>query len=266
MRKAATEDSNGVRRSVSNDLADGSRAGGIQVIARAADILRALKDPNRGMSLGQIAERVGLPRSTVQRIINALIAEGLVMMSSPSSGYRLGPEIQSLAKAGLIDAAEVLRPILSRAARTTGETVDLAVMRNGAMIFIDQIAGSHRLRAVSAVGEVFPMATTANGKAALSLCDEAMARSILARELKGDATAVESALAELAAVRQRGYAVDHDEHTEGISAIGSAVRDATGVVYAVSIPVPTQRFEQTLEELTGALAIAMADIRKVGFS
>lgn len=251
---------------MSNELGGSARTGGIQVIARAADILRALKDPDRGLSLGQIAERVGLPRSTVQRIINALVREGLVMMSSPSTGYRLGPEIQSLAKAGLIDAAEMLRPIISRAARTTGETVDLAVMRNGAMIFVDQIAGSHRLRAVSAVGEVFPMATTANGKAALSICDTATARSILARELNGDPAAVEAKLSELAVARERGYAIDHDEHTAGISAIGSAVRDATGVIYAVSIPVPTQRFDRSLDELTEALATAVTDIRKVGFA
>lgn len=249
---------------MTNDLTETTRATGVQVIARAAEVLRSLKDQNCGMSLGQIAERAGLPRSTVQRIVNALIAEGLVMMSS--SGYRLGPEIQSLAKAGLIDAAELLRPILARAARSTGETVDLAVMRNGAMIFIDQLAGSHRLRAVSAVGEVFPMAITANGKAALALCDDATVRSVLTTEFKGASARIASVTAELVEARARGYAMDVDQHTNGISAIGAAIKDATGVIYALSIPVPSQRFEPMLDILTAALEIAVADIRKLGFT
>lgn len=56
---------------------------GVQVIARAAAILRSLKNESDGLSLGQIAERVGLPRSTVQRIVGALHAESLVIAAAP---------------------------------------------------------------------------------------------------------------------------------------------------------------------------------------
>jgi len=236
------------------------------VIARAADVLRALKHENTGMSLGQIADRVELPRSTVQRIVNALIDEGLVMMSSPASGYRLGPEIQSLAKAGQIDAAEILHPVLARTSRATGETVDLAVMRNGAMIFVDQAAGSHRLRTVSAVGEVFPMGTTANGKAALALGSDDTARGVLLREFAGDEAKVARVMAQVERIRAGEFALDHDEHTEGISAIGTAFRDPTGLIYAVSIPVPSARFAAGLPTLEAQLAKLLQDIRKVGFS
>ena len=93
---------------------------GVQVIARAADILRVLKHDNEGLSLGQIAERVSLPRSTVQRIINALLAERLVMAATAEGGLRLGPEIQALAAAGRINVAELIHPILSDLARQTG--------------------------------------------------------------------------------------------------------------------------------------------------
>ncbi len=71
----------------------------IQVIARAAAILRALENEADGLSLGQIAQRVKLARSTVQRIVAALAAEKLLMAASPTGRVRLGPTILRLAAA-----------------------------------------------------------------------------------------------------------------------------------------------------------------------
>ena len=62
----------------------------VQVIARAATILRALEEENAGLSLGQIAQRVNLARSTVQRIVAALETEKLVIAASPNGRVRLG--------------------------------------------------------------------------------------------------------------------------------------------------------------------------------
>ena len=163
-----------------------NKTGGVQVISRAAEILRALKEDDRGMSLGAIAERVGLPRSTVQRLVNALITEGLVVASSAEGGLRLGPEIQSLAAASRVAIGDLIRPILEELSQKTGETVDLSVFRDDQMLFVDQVVGTHRLRAVSAVGEVFPMTTTANGKATLSLLDDEFVDAIATRELKAE--------------------------------------------------------------------------------
>src|SRR5262245_13661452 len=69
----------------------------IQVIARAGAILRALENEASGLSLGQIAQRVALARSTVQRIVAALAAEKLVIAASPLGRVRLGPVILRLA-------------------------------------------------------------------------------------------------------------------------------------------------------------------------
>ena len=63
----------------------------------------------------------------------------------------------------------------------TQETVDLAVLRGDALVFIDQIAGTQRLRAVSSIGEAFPLTSTANGKACLALLDGARAQGLGAR-------------------------------------------------------------------------------------
>lgn len=234
---------------------------GVQVIARAAAILRCLKNENAGLSLGQIAQRVGLPRSTVQRIVGALQAENLVIAASPDRGIRLGPEIASLAQAGRIDTAEIFRPYLIDLSRETGETVDLAVMRGRRLIFVDQIPGSHRLRTVSFVGESFPLTNTANGKACLALLEDGDVVALLKPEFGAKADEVLAGLlAELAEIRTTGIAFDLDEHTLGVSAVGGALADVNGDIYAVSIPTPTTRFVRERDKITAALKETMVTL------
>lgn len=236
---------------------------GIQVIARAAAILRALSVEYEGLSLSQIAVRVDLPRSTVQRIIQALVTERLVVQASPSSGFRLGPAIHALASAGRIEIVDIVRPHIVALSRETGETVDLAEFRRGAMVFVDQIIGTHRLRTAATVGEIFPLTTTANGKASLALLDDDSIIALASRELAAEAEAVGTFLREINTVRQLGYAYDLDEHTEGISAVGAAFRGASAQIYAVSIPLPSPRFLASQETLAGKLRTAVNGIKQL---
>jgi len=151
----------------------------VQVIARAAAILRALEHEATGLSLGQIAQRVGLARSTVQRIVGALEAEKFLIAASPNGRVRLGPTILRLAASARTDFVAVARPFLVQLSNELKETVDLATIKKDHLVFIDQVTGSQRLRAVSAVGETFPLHCTANGKAYLAeLDDAAIARLI----------------------------------------------------------------------------------------
>ncbi len=227
-------------------------ASGIQVINRAAEILRQLKRDNSGQSLGAIAVETGLPRSTVQRIVGALIAEDFVATSGKNGDLRLGPEIQSLAAAGRIDVVDALRPALARLSALTGETVDLAIFRDDRMTFVDQIAGRQRLRAVSVPGEDFPLTNTANGKAALSLIDDQRIAEICRNE--APKLKITAFLAEISRIRESGLAFDLDEHTEGISAAGVAFEARANEIYAVSIPAPTDRFNRQRREIEKALA------------
>ena len=148
----------------------------IQVIARAAAILRALEDETSGLSLGQIAQRVNLARSTVQRIVAALQTEKLVIAASPTGRVRLGPTIRRLAGFGAlrlrVDRAAVPSRAVARAERD-GRPCD---RQQDHLVFIDQVIGPQRLRTVSAVGEMFPLYCTANGKAYLAgLADDEVA-------------------------------------------------------------------------------------------
>lgn len=248
---------------VEHEAAD--RNGGIQVIARAAAILRALKTSRSGLSLAQIAERVALPRSTVQRIVNALQDERLVIASSTGVGFRLGPELHALAEAAHYNVADALRPLLQSLAAQTGETVDLAVLRGGQMIFIDQVAGTQRLRAVSSVGDAFPLTDTANGKACLALMEDGEVKRLAQAELgsKASAAFLKRLMAEISTIRECGHALDLDEHTAGISAVGIAFRDVRGDCHAISIPAPSGRFTANRASLIAALMRAKAQIPEI---
>lgn len=248
-----------------NDSDKSAARNGIQVIARAAAVLRTLKEAPSGMSLGQIAERVELPRSTVQRIVQALQEERLVITTGTAGGVRLGPELHALAGAAHYNIVDQLRPFLQEVMEETGETVDLSVLRGGRMIFLDQVQGTHRLRAVSSVGEVFPVTPTANGRACLALMSEAEARKMAENEwdrlgMQPDWPLLAKALTK---ARAHGLAEDHDDHTEGISALGFAFADSAGDLHAVSVPVPSPRFEQQKAGVTKALLRLRADLPRL---
>ena len=231
---------------------------GVQVIARAAAVLRLLGKETQGLSLGQIASLVDLPRSTVQRIVGALAEEGFISNSGGNGHIRLGPEIQKLGLALTSSPIDRLRPVIQRLAKDTGETVDLAVLRDDRMLFVDQIEGRHRLRTVSSIGETFPLCTTANGKAALACLSEVEATALILNEIQstGAESNLPEFLAEIASIRAGALAVDENEHTDGISALGLGLLDKSGEVFALSIPVPSSRYERVKDTLVAALTSA----------
>jgi DNA-binding IclR family transcriptional regulator len=227
---------------------------GIQVIARAADILRALRPAPGGLSQAEVAEQVGLARSTIHRLLNALEDEGLVESGGTRGRYRLGPEIGRLADIARRGVISGIHPLLEELSRELNETADLSVLDRDRATFMDQIVTPHRLLAVSSVGESFPLHCTANGKAFLA----DMPPQDLARTLAGRLVALTprtitdpAALArELERVREEGIAYDREEHAQGICAVGILLR---GLAVAVSVPLPAQRFYGRETELRDAL-------------
>jgi DNA-binding IclR family transcriptional regulator len=218
----------------------------IQVIARAANVLRALEGESDGLSLAQIAQRVGLARSTVQRIVEALSEEHFLIAASLTTGVRLGPALIRLAASAHVEFDQITRPLLAELSQKVGETVDLSVLKGTVAVFTDQVQGVHRLRAVSAVGETFPLHCSANGKALLSVLDDQkldrLLRGPLPRLTANTIVQRAELVKTIEAVRRSGVAYDFEEHTEGICAVGTAFLDPIGRAVAISIPVPTTRF------------------------
>jgi len=234
-----------------------SAGSGIQVIARAASILRALEARPAGLSLAEIAREVGLARSTVQRIVGALAAEDFVAEAQPGRGARVGPGLARIAASLGSSSVELVRPHLRALSEEVGETVDLSVLSGGSAVFVDQIPGRHRLIALSAVGERFPLHCTANGKAMLACFAQQdtaalIDKSVIAHPSHRLADRAKL-LKEIEAVRRRHLAHDLGEHDVGISALGVATLDCFGRPIAVSIPVPTLRFAKRRDQLAKAL-------------
>jgi DNA-binding IclR family transcriptional regulator len=236
----------------------------IRVIARAAVILRSLEDESDGLSLAQIAQRVGLARSTVQRIVDALLEEHLLTAASPTSGVRLGPALVRLAASASISFDQVTRPVMMELSQSIGETVDFSVLKGRAAVFTDQVQGRHRLRTVSAVGESFPLYCTANGKAILSVLSDERVNQLIAQPMPrltpNTITKRADLIKAIEACRRSGVAVDDEEHTEGISALGTGFIDPLGRAVGLSIPVPTARFKRLRNGLTTKLLAARAQI------
>ena len=240
-------------------------ASGIQVIARAADILRAVESAPSGLSLGQIARQTGLPRSSVQRIVNALASEHFVTPAGRSGGIKIGAGLQRFAASNQPEPARRIGHLLRDLGKSVGETVDLATLSGGSAVFIDQVQGSHRLVALSAVGERFPLHCTANGKAILSLHPKEEAEVLIGRSLAEHPAHKlrnrRALLRELEDARATRLSHDFEEHGQGIFAIGTAFRGADGTPLAVSIPVPAQRFAEQREYLAERLLAFRGQVR-----
>ena len=243
---------------------------GVQVIARAADVLRALEGNVQGLSLGQLAKQLNLPKSTVQRIVAALDSENFVIAATPQAGVRLGPALVRIARSVRCGLVDIARPCLEELAQRTGETVDLALLKGTEAVFIDHIEGPHRLRAVSAIGVSFPLHCSANGKAMLSaLSDPALAkmkkRIHLTRFTPNSPGSWKQLQEEIEQIRKTAIAYDLEEHTLGISAVGTPIIGPEGEVAAISVPTPSVRFKDAMAHLETALKDCRAKlIERIG--
>ena len=249
-----------------NEAAGTKRREGVQVIARAAEVLRRLAAEPHGLTLIELAARVGLPRSTTHRIVGALSQEGFVR-AAPSGRLRIGPALIGLAVSSRRDVRHEAGPYLERLSHDLGETVDLAVLDGGEVLFIDQYPSRRTLRIVAEIGARFPLHSTANGKALLAALPpdevEALLPKRLVKETENTVTDRGAFLAEVEAIRRTGVAYDHEEHSPGISAVGVAIRDAVGALAAVTVVVPATRFHDNEKKLTVALVRTRDEIQAV---
>ena len=231
---------------------------GVQVIARAAAILRVLENQPDGLSLGAIAKALGLARSTVQRIVYALDEERFVIAASPTGRVRLGPGLVSLGSAAKADIDRVILPYMKQLSDEVEETVDLSVLDGSSMIFIDQIiTEKQRLMAVSAVGQPFPIHSCANGKAVLAAMSDDDISKLLTFPLERSTskTLIEKneIQKDIKKIRQTGFAFDLEEHHQGLCAVGACISGPYGQNLALSIPVPSVRFYGNEEKLAETL-------------
>ena len=169
------------------------RRDGVQVLSRAALLLRELSTAPEGLTPIALADRVGLPRSTCYRIVGALCQEGLMRLA-PSGKLHIGAGLIGIAAAGRRELRHEAAPHLKRLSLELHETVELVVLDGDEALFTDQYVPQRSLRVVAEVGDRFPLHCTACGKALLAELPRAEAeRLIPTRSRRSPATPTSTA-------------------------------------------------------------------------
>lgn len=229
-----------------------SRQQGTQAIRRALGLLKAFTDERPEWRLAELAEAVGLHRSTVYRALVALCDEGLLERVPTRDAYRLGPELIVLGTRTLRtnDLLSVSRGDLVALARLVDETVTLEIAVGEEVLILDEASGPGMLGTHVDVGTRWPLHATSTGKALLAAWTARLPEGSPAWPLPPALPALtpytitsEKALRrELAAVRDRGYAVAIEELQVGYVAVGAVVwNHARQAVAALGVGGPTSR-------------------------
>ena len=257
---------------------DGSRRAGdgsVQSIDRALRLLDVICTADRPISLADASARVKLHKPTAHRLLQSLGQHGLVTQDAESKAYRPGLKLFELSHEVLrhMELRTQALPELAELSRRTNETVHLAVLDEGDVIYIDKEESQHTIRMFSAIGKRGPAHCTGVGKVLLaSLPPDELQRVVAVKKLKRFTTRTITTVAglkrELSLIRERGYAIDDTEHEAEIRCAACPVRDHTGrVVAAVSLTAPTLRMSRDRIEAMAPLVREYADrvSRKMGY-
>ena len=233
----------------------------VQSVDRALTILETLARSGEA-GVTDLAAALDVHKSTAFRLVATLESHGLVEQIDGRGKYRLGIGLLRLAGAttARLDVVQEARPVCRQLAADTGETVNITVRAETSALYLDQVAGSSALQSHNWVGQHIPLHATSNGKVLLSELDETqLTKAVreLPRYTDQTVTSMAKLLADLAHVREQGYAVAVDELETGLTAVAAPIRNAHGDVIA-SISVSGPSFRLTADRLDRAIPLLLA--------
>lgn len=240
-------------------------------VKKALSILCVLAEEKEALGLVDLANKLGLNRSTAYRLVLALTEGGFVKQDSATQKYSLGLKIVELAGDILnkMEIREVARPFLKELMELSGETVHLGILDKGQIVFIDKIDGPEVVRFFTHLGKRFPAYVTSIGKAILAyLPKEDMENVLKLQSFQAHTpnTIVNKQVFRdhLNLIRSKGYAIDHEENRLTVCCIGSPIFDAANkVVAAISISGPSFRLNlKRMKELSKPLKLTALKISK----
>jgi DNA-binding IclR family transcriptional regulator len=237
---------------------------------RTVAVLNLLAD--RGpLTVTEVAVELGMPKSTVLSILDALHGVGYVVRLEPRGPFVLGAEVILLGQRALghMNVRVSLRPAMQDLVSQFGETCNLGVWApdRQSVLYVEKIDGVRAIRIAAWVGKSNPCYCTAVGKALLMAADERELASYLAkaaplRAFTPNTITIPSLLADhLAESRARGFAVDDEEHEPGVRCVAVPVRDPLGrAVASLSLAAPAHRLPpQSWSSVARRMAQAIAD-------
>lgn len=207
---------------------------GTGALAKGLMVLDLVADADEPLRFAELLRRSDLPKPTFVRILNALIAFGLVAKDEAKGTYALGRRFLELSHRvwDTFDLQAAAAPELSRLSEELGETIALCTLDGDRVLYVDERSGAGLGVRVD-MGRRVPLHCTAAGKAFLAFLDPTVARGLMERMKLTAKTATtitdQAALeADLTLTRARGYAVSFEEHLNGVSSVACAVSGQDG--------------------------------------
>jgi DNA-binding IclR family transcriptional regulator len=247
------------------DSRRGRETGTLGKLMALLDLVALADHPMRFTDILSLSNQ---PRGTLHRQLSHLVEEGLLEIDRDGR-YLPGIRLLSLASRSWErnEFRAVAEPHLSLLHTQTGETVHLGVLRGTEVIYLDKVEGRQSVRMYSQIGNASPAYCTGVGKAALSMLDDIGLEARLAG-LKFHAYTehthrdVADLLADIAAIRTRGYAFDREEHESGICCVAAPIHSDDGNMLAgVSVTGPAYRVtSEKLQEWAPLARAAAASI------
>lgn len=219
---------------------------GVQSIERAFSILRALAVQPGGVT--DLSHRVGLPKSTVARLLGALEHEGAVEQIQAGGDYQLGAGIEDIAGGAQPgrNLVATARPFLIDLTERTGEASGLDTMDDGWVYFLDQVASPSDVQVRDWTGEWGQAHTVPAGIAMLAHVETGIIDAYMAQGLDQlTANTIENRADlddRLQQARSAGYAWSFEEFADGINSVAAPVFGPNGVEAAIHLHGPAYRF------------------------
>lgn len=234
-----------------------------QVLDRALSILERLGEGPANTV--ELAAMLGVHYSTTYRLLQDMEARRFVHRMHDGS-YRIGAGFIYIAQKTLdgLDIRAVAAPLMRELHAKIGETVHLGQFEDDHVVYIEQVSSRHAVRMYASIGLSAPVHATAVAKSIIAFQPDSVRQRLieantLTRFTSTTITDVDALEDELAAVRRDGYALDREEHEQGIHCIAVPIRRADNTVMnSVSVAVPVIRMsrEALMDCLPAVLELA----------
>ncbi|MCL5045780.1 MAG: IclR family transcriptional regulator [Actinobacteria bacterium] len=233
----------------------GDNSTSIRAVDRALDVLFCFAGRRGGLGVTEIAEKTGLYKSTVHRLLGTLEQKGFVRQEEATGKYHLGVRMLELASGYLEDSdlTSVAYPEMRRLRDDIGETVSLYIRDGVERVRVQKVESLQAVRRVVQIGQRAPLYLGASGKVLLAHCEGRARTRILDGLPSGfDRAGLEEQLSGVAAV---GYAISIEEREPGTASVAAPVVDRSGtVVGALCISGPASRFDpETIQRFAEAV-------------
>lgn len=247
----------------------------MRAVERALAILLCFTREEPTRSLTQIADCVGMSKTTVHRLLTTLENKRFINRDKSTGLYRLGFRFIEMASFVLQDV-ELHRwahPYLQRLSQECGETVDLSILDGSHVMYLDVIESTQRVKLAAAIGQRLTAYNTASGKAILAYMPEEPVRKILNENLEEGTNHAQSSIPEMLAnlktTKERGYAISEEEYEKDINAVAAPIFDADHYpIASIAIVGPSFRLTKDRLPILGDSICKMTQVisDEVGFT